>query len=104
MQAEWGQGLVSIAVWGLTPYLQTDRLRRDEECLKLFLVHLLIPLPEFFFCLGSGCAVFGTRTKHHGELVGRLECWIFAKKDRGARFLLVVPLTLRFKEEISASG
>lgn len=84
--------------------MQTYGLSRDEEGLKVLLFHLLIPVREFFFRLGLCCALFVTCTKHHGELAGRLECWVFAKEDRGARFLLVVPLTLRFKEEVPASG
>ena len=84
--------------------MQTDRLSRNEEGIKVFLFHLLIPVREFFFRLGSGFTVFVTRPKQQGELVGRLECWAFAKEDRGSLFLLVVPLTLRFKEEIPASG
>ena len=84
--------------------MQTDGLRRDEECLKVFLFHLLIPVREFFFRLWLCGAVFVTRPKQHGEFVGRLEYWVFAKKDRGSLLLLVVPLTLRFKEEIPASG
>ncbi len=84
--------------------MQTYGFSRDEECIKIFLFHLLIPVREFFFCLGSGLTVFVTHPKQQGELVGRLEWWGFAKDGRGSLFLLVVPLTLRLKEEIPASG
>jgi len=65
--------------------MQPDGVSRDEEGLKGVLFHLLIPMREFFFRLGLCGAVFVTRTKHHGEFVGRLECGVFAKEDRGAR-------------------
>jgi len=84
--------------------MQPDGLSRDEDGLKVLLFHLLIPVRECFFRLGLCGAVFVTGTKQHGELVGRLEWGVFAKEDRGARFLLVGPLPLRFQEEIPASG